>query len=60
MRKLLRNLAKAQMEQTGYSKVNRRMYGHWREVLGKGAYSGFYGKKRQNKGSRQPILKYWG
>lgn len=39
MRKLLRSMAKAKMERMGYSKVNRRMaYGHWREVLGKGAY----------------------
>ena len=61
MRKLLRSMAKAKMERMGYSKVNRRMaYGQWREVLGKWAYPGFYGKKYRNKGSRQPILKYWG
>ena len=61
MRKLLRSMAKAKMERMGYSNVNRRMaYGQWREVLGKWAYPGFYGKKYQNKGSRQPILKSWG
>lgn len=59
MRKLLRAMAKAEMERRGYSKVNRRMaYGNWRSILGKGAYPGFYGQKRQRKGSRQPILKY--
>lgn len=59
MRKLLRIMAKAKMERMGYSKVNRRMaYGQWRRVLGPGAYPDFYGKKRQRKGSWQPILKY--
>lgn len=59
MRKLLRSMAKAKMKKMGYSKVNRRMaYGRWREILGKGAYPGFYGKKKQNKHSLQPVLKY--
>lgn len=59
MRKLLRSMAKAKMERMGYSKVNRRMrYSQWRRVLGERAYPDFYGKKRQRKGSRQPILKY--
>lgn len=59
MRKLLRSMAKAKMERIGYSKVNRRMrYSQWRRVLGEWAYPDFYGKKRQRKGSRQPILKY--
>lgn len=59
MRKLLRSMAKAEMKRRGYSKINRRMaYGAWRSVLGQGAYPGFYGQKRQRKGSRQPILKY--
>lgn len=59
MRKLLRSMAKVKMERMGYSKVNRRMaYGQWRRVLGPGAYPDFQGKKRQSKGSRQPILKY--
>lgn len=59
MRKLLRSMAKAKMKRMGYSKVNRHMaYGEWRNVLGKGAYPGFYGNKKQKKGSRQPVLKY--
>ena len=44
MRKLLRAMAKAEMERRGYSKVNRRMaYGRWRDVIG--AYPGFQGSK---------------
>lgn len=59
MRKLLRSMAKAKMKRMGYSKINRHMaYGEWRRVLGKGAYPGFYGNKKQKKGSRQPVLKY--
>ena len=57
MRKLLRAMAKAKMERRGYSKVNRRMdMGRWREIVK--AHPGFHGKKRQRKGSRQPILRY--
>ncbi len=34
MRKLLRNMAKAEMVRRGYSKVNRRIgYGSWRTVI---------------------------
>ena len=57
MRKLLRSMAKAEMERRGYAKVNRLMSeGRWREVLG--VYPGFLGAKRQRPGSRQPILTY--
>ena len=50
MRKLLRAMAKSEMERRGYSKVNRRMSGgRWRDVLG--VYPGFLGKKRQRPGS---------
>lgn len=57
MRKLLRAMAKAEMERRGYSKVNRRMsYGRWRDIVK--AHPGFFGKKRQQKGSRHPILRY--
>lgn len=46
MRKLLRSMAKDRMVRMGYSQANRRMaHEYWREVLGKGAYPGFYGKK---------------
>lgn len=59
MRKLLRRMAKDEMTRRGYSEVNLRMkYGNWRNVLGKWAYPGFSGHKRQHKNSRQPILKY--
>lgn len=45
MRKLLRSMAKAEMERRGYAKVNRLMSeGRWREVLG--VYPGFLGAKR--------------
>lgn len=57
MRKLLRSMAKAEMERRGYAKVNRLMSeGRWREVLG--VYPGFLGAKRQRPGSRQEILAY--
>lgn len=57
MRKLLRAMAKAEMERRGYSKVNRRMgCGRWRQIVG--AHPGFQGQKRQRKGSKQSILHY--
>ena len=57
MRKLLRSMAKAEMERRGYAKVNRLMSeGRWRAGLG--VYPGFLGAKRQRPGSRQPILTY--
>ena len=53
MRKLLRAMAKAEMERRGYSKVNRRMmYG--RDVIG--AYPGFQGSKHPTR--HQPVLIY--
>lgn len=68
MRKLLRNMAKAEMTRRGYSKVNKRMSrGRWREVLkiepteagtGKKLGYSFRGKKKQKKGSKQPVLTY--
>lgn len=68
MRELLRSMAKAKMARQGYSKIKRRIgRGQWRRVLkivptdkrtGKKIYYGFYGLKRQRKGSRQPILVY--
>lgn len=68
MRKLLRRMAKAEMTRLGYSKVNKRMnHGRWREVLkivpteakpGKKLGYGFRGKKKQKKGSKQPVLTY--
>ena len=61
MRKLLRAMAKAEMERRGYSKVNRRMaYGRWRDVIG--AYPGFQGSQPPTR--HQPVLIYpipsWG
>ena len=68
MRKLLRRMAKAEMARRGYSKVNKRMsFGRWREVLkivpteattGKKLGYSFRGKKKQKKGSKQPVLIY--
>lgn len=68
MRKLLIRMAKAEMTRLGYSKVNRRMnHGRWREVLkivpteaktGKKLGYSFGGKKKQKKGSKQPVLTY--
>ena len=55
MRKLLRAMAKAEMERRGYSKVNRRMaYGRWRDVIG--AYPGFQVSKNPTR--HQPVLIY--
>lgn len=57
MRQFLRAMAKAEMKRKGYSKVNRLMSGgRWRDVIG--AYPGFFGRKRQKPGSKQPILTY--
>ena len=57
MRKLLRSMAKAEARRRGWAKINSRMaWGQWRDLIG--AYPGFHGKKKQKKGSRQPILKY--
>lgn len=53
MRKLLRAMAKAEMERRGYSKVNRRMM-YWRDVIG--AYPGFQGSKHPTR--HQPVLIY--
>lgn len=74
MRELYRAMAKAEMRRKGYPKVNRLMSPrrqgvNWRKALGivpteaktgRKFYEGFYGKKRQKKGSRQPILTYTG
>lgn len=45
MRKILRNMAKAKMAQMGYSKVNKRMRGNWREIIGAYPVNLFTGKK---------------
>lgn len=68
MRRLLRTMAKAKMARRGYSKVNKRMSrGRWREVLkivpteartGRKLGYDFLGRKKQHKGSKQPILAY--
>ena len=34
MRKFLRNMARAKMKRMGYSNVNLKMRGHWREIIG--------------------------
>lgn len=67
MRKFLRNMAKAKMARMGYSKINKRMRGHWREVIG--AYpiniitdrqmsKSFHGRKRNKPGSYSSLFAY--
>lgn len=69
MRKLLRRMAKAEMERRGYSKVNRRMRmpGGWRAVVG--AYPinrvtgakmsrSYHGEKKYKKGHRSHLFAY--
>lgn len=60
MRKLLRNMAKAKMKKMGYSKVNYRIRGYWREIVvaypvnlltGKKMDKSFRGRKKNKKGS---------
>ena len=34
MRKILRNMAKAQMKKTGVDNINMRMRYHWRRIVG--------------------------
>lgn len=56
MRKLLRSMARAELERQGCSNVNKNLGSSWREITG--AYPGFKGQKKQRKGSKQPILCY--
>lgn len=67
MRKILRNLAKAKMTQMGYSKVNKRMRGNWREIVGaypvnlftgKKMSKSFRGRKQNKKGSYSHLFAY--
>lgn len=67
MRKMLRNMAKAKMARMGYSKVNKRMKYHWREIVG--AYpvnlitgmkmsKSYHGRKRNKAGSYSSLFAY--
>ena len=67
MRKILRNMAKAKMAQMGYSKVNKRMRGNWREIIGaypvnlftgKKMSKSFHGRKRNKPGSYSSLFAY--
>ena len=67
MRKILRNMAKAKMAQMGYSKVNKRMRGNWREIIGaypvnlftgKKMSKSFRGRKRNKPGSYGSLFAY--
>lgn len=68
MRKLLRNMAKAEMVRRGYSKPNRAMsHGRWRSFVnaypmsvdtGKRMKKSFYGKKKYDKGRRDHLFAY--
>ena len=67
MRKILRNMAKAKMAQMGYSKVNKRMRGNWREIIGaypvnlftgKKMSKSFHGRKRNKPGSYGSLFVY--
>lgn len=60
MRKILRNMAKAQMKKMGADKINKRMSYNWRRVIG--AYptnvmtgekmkSGYFGRKKYRLGT---------
>lgn len=60
MRKILRNMAKAKMKEMGVDKINKRMRGNWRRVIG--AYptntetgekmrDGYHGRKKYRPGS---------
>lgn len=67
MRKFLRNMAKAKMKEMGYSKVNKRMRGNWREIIGaypvnlftgKKMSKSFHGRKRNKPGSYGSLFAY--
>lgn len=71
MRKLLRNMAKAEMTRRGYSNVNRhikqRSYGGWRRIIGvypislttgKPMAKDFRGRKKYPKGHRSHLFVY--
>lgn len=60
MRKILRNMAKAQMKKMGVNKVNKRMRGNWRQVVnaypvdvgtGEQVKKTYYGRKKYRSGS---------
>ena len=55
MRKILRNMAKAQMKKMGVDKINKRMRGNWRRVVnayptdtmtGEKMRDGYHGRKK--------------
>lgn len=67
MRKFLRNMARAKMKRMGYSNVNLKMRGYWREIIG--AYpvniitgqqmsKSFRGRKKNKKGSYSSLFAY--
>lgn len=57
MRKFLRNMARAKMKRMGYSNVNLKMRGHWREIIG--AYPvNIIGRKKNKKGSYSSLFAY--
>ncbi len=67
MRKFFRNMARTKMKKMGYSNVNLKMRGHWREIVG--AYpvniitgapmnKGFRGKKKYKAGHIGHIFAY--
>lgn len=70
MRKLLRNMAKAEMTRRGYSNANCRMtglYGGWRSIIGaypislttgKPMTKDFRGRKKYPKGHRSHLFVY--
>lgn len=70
MRKLLRNMAKAEMTRRGYSNVNHRMngfYNNWRSIIGaypislttgKPMAKDFRGRKKYPKGHRSHLFVY--
>lgn len=55
-RKYLRGIARARMERDGVVHVNSYLGPNWRNITN--AYPGFHGKKKQKRGSMQPILIY--
>lgn len=67
MRKFFRNMARAKMKKMGYSNVNLKMRGHWREIIGaypvniitgKQMSKNFHGRKKNKKGSYSSLFAY--
>ena len=55
-RKYLRGMARATMVKNGVEKPNKHLASYWRRIMH--AHPEFHGKKKQHRGSKQPVIIY--